>query len=343
MTPNVGLPAAGPRERAALDPTRESGRPAPGAGRPADSSSPALVARRPHVLETLVGNTPLVELPSWGPAGVGLFGKAEYANPGGSVKDRAALRIIQEAETAGLLGPGRVLLDSSSGNTGIAYAMLCAARGYAVEICIPRNASAERKQLLRAYGARVVETDPLEGADGAAREARRRVAERPDLYFFADQYNNSANWRAHYHTTAEEIWRQTEGRISHWVAGLGTSGTFTGTARRLLELNPQVRLIACQPDAPFHGLEGWKHMATSSVPGIYDPTLADEIVDVGTEESQAMARRLAREAGLLVGVSAAANVVAAMRVAARLSQGLVVTVLPDGGDRYLEHSFWNEG
>ncbi len=293
-------------------------------------------------LEALVGNTPLVELPAWGPPGVVLLGKAEHLNPGGSVKDRAALAIVRAAEASGDLTPGRVLLDASSGNTGIAYAMLCAARGYRVEICLPRNASPERKQLMHAYGATVVETDPLEGAEGAVREARRRAASDPERYYYANQYDNAANWRAHYDTTGPEIWRQTGGRITHWVAGLGTTGTFTGTARRLSELNPVVRRIAVQPDAAFHGLEGMKHLASSTVPGIYEPELVDETVEVGTEEAQAIARRLAREAGLLVGVSSGANVAAALRVARRLERGVVVTVLCDGGDRYLSHAFWRQ-
>ncbi len=294
-------------------------------------------------LEALVGNTPLIELPAWGPPGVVLLGKAEHLNPGGSVKDRAALRIVRDAEAAGALLPGKVLLDASSGNTGIAYAMLGAARGYRVEICLPKNASPERKQLLYAYGAAVVETDPLEGAEGAVREARRRAAADPERYYYADQYNNDSNWRAHYETTGPEIWRQTGGRLTHWVAALGTTGTFTGTARRLRELGPAVRCVAVQPDAPFHGLEGVKHLASSTVPGIYDPGLADEIVEVRTEEAQGVVRRLAREAGILVGVSAGANVAAALRVAGRLEKGVVVTVLCDGGDRYLSHAFWREG
>lgn len=303
----------------------------------------AVPLRSGRRLEELIGNTPLIALPGWGPAGVELGAKAEHLNPGGSVKDRPALAIVGAAEEAGDLAPGKVLLDASSGNTGIAYAMLGAARGFGVEICIPRNANTERKRLLRAYGASLVETDPLEGADGAVREARRRAAERPHRYFYADQYNNPANWQAHYRTTGEEIWSQTGGRVTHWVAGLGTSGTFMGVARRLRELNPEVRLIAVQPDVPLHGLEGVKHMASSVVPGIYDPTLPDEVIEIATEEAQRMVKRLAREAGLLVGVSAGANVAAALLVAERLEEGEVVTVLCDGGDRYLAETFWSEG
>jgi cysteine synthase B len=334
-------------------------RSAPGPGRHARSSRPAgstAVLRDPGAwprtargaggaarrLESLVGNTPLLELPAWGPPGVRILGKAEHLNPGGSVKDRAALRIVRDAEAAGHLRKGKVILDASSGNTGIAYAMLGAARGYGVEICLPRNAGAERKRLLSAYGASVVETNPLEGQDGAVREARRRAAQDPARYYYADQYNNPANWKAHYDTTGPEIWRQTGGRITHWVAALGTTGTFTGTARRLRALDQGLTCVAVQPDAAFHGLEGVKHLPSSTVPGIFDPGLVNQTLEVGTEEAQAMARRLAREAGILVGVSAGANVAAAVRLARGLEEGVVVTVLCDGGDRYLSHAFWSE-
>jgi cysteine synthase B len=315
-------PAIGPRPARA-----EPGRPA----------APAHAA-----LEALIGSTPLLELPRWGPPRVRLLAKAEHLNPGGSVKDRPALRIVREAVAAGLLGKGRVLLDSSSGNTGIAFAMLAAGRPWTVEICIPANANPQRKRLLRAFGAAVVETDPMEGSDGAAEEARRRAADRPDLYFYANQYDNPANWRAHYDTTGPEIWGQTDGAITHWVAGVGTGGTFTGVARRLRELAAGVHAVAVQPDAPFHGLEGMKHLASSSVPGIWDPSLAGEMIDVRTEDAQATARRLARETGILVGTSSGANVAAALRVAARLRDGVVVTVLCDGGSRYLDEAFWEE-
>jgi cysteine synthase B len=273
---------------------------------------------------------------------VELYGKAEWQNPGGSVKDRAALNIITEAERAGLMTKGKVLIDSTSGNTGIAYAMICAARGYCLCLCMPSNVSEERKRILNAYGAQIIYTDPMEGSDGAIRRVRRIVAERPDLYFYANQYDNPANWRAHYNTTAPEIFEQTAGRITHFVAGLGTSGTFVGTARGLKELNPNIRCISFQPDSPFHGLEGMKHMATAIVPKIYDPTLADDELAVATEEAYAMTRRLAREEGMLLGISAGAAVVASLKVAKRAGRGVVVTVLSDSGDKYLSERFWDE-
>lgn len=288
-------------------------------------------------LDVLIGNTPLVPLRRVAPAdGAEVWLKLEALNPGGSVKDRAARAIVRAAERDGRLGPGRVLLDASSGNTGIAYAMLCAARGYACEICLPANVSEARKALLQVYGARLVVTDPVEGSDGAIREAHRRAAAEPERYFYADQYNNPENVRAHYETTGVEIWEQSEGGVTHLVAGLGTTGTFTGTGRRLREYHPGVRLIAVQPESPFHGIEGLKHMPTAIVPGIYDPSLVDEIVMVPTEAAQTMARRLAREEGLSAGVSGGANVVAAVRTASALGPGaVVVTLLPDGGERYL--------
>ena len=287
-----------------------------------------------------IGGTPLIELPRWGGPGVTILAKAEHLNPGGSVKDRAALSILRDAEAAGRLRPGIVLLDSSSGNTGIAYAMLAAARGLEVEICIPRNANAQRKRLLRASGARLIETDPLEGADGAARVARERWEAEPARYVFLDQYNNPANWRAHYETTGPEIWRESEGRLTHWVAGTGTGGTFTGVGRWLREAAPHVRRIAVQPEGPLHGLEGMKHYGSSVVPTVYDPELAHEVLAIPTEEAQATTRRLAREAGLLVGVSSGANVAAALRVAVGLEPAVVVTVLCDGGERYQDEKFW---
>lgn len=271
--------------------------------------------------------------------GVSLLAKAEWTNPGGSAKDRAALNIIRAAERAGGLRPGMTLLDATSGNTGIAYAMLGAARGYRVKLAVPENVSPERVAILRAYGAELILTDPLEGSDGAIREARRLAAADPTV-FYADQYNNPANWQAHYLTTAEEIWRQTGGAISHFVAGVGTSGTFTGVTRRLRELNPEVVCYAAQPDGPFNGLEGWKHMATAIVPGIYDEHLADGNLSVRTEDAYAMARFLARNEGLLVGVSSAAAVAAALQVATGLDEGVVVTILPDSGFKYLSEGFW---
>ena len=293
-----------------------------------------------------IGGTPLIRLQRVTralPAEVELFAKAEHLNPGGSVKDRAALAMILAGERSGQLRPGRVILDATSGNTGIAYAMLGAARGYAVTLCLPRNASRERKRILRIYGAEIIETDPLAGTDGAQLHARELYAAEPDRYFYPDQYNNEANWRAHYHTTAPEIWAQTGGRVTHFLAGLGTSGTFVGTARRLKEYDARLRAISMQPDSPLHGLEGMKHMPTALVPGIYDATLADESVEVATEDAQQMTRRLAREEGLLVGVSSGANVYAALRLAEALPPGsVVVTVLCDGGSKYLSEHFWEE-
>ena len=311
--------------------------------RPRPFAAPRLDTARP---EDLIGNTPLLRLDRAAAAfalstRVTLLAKAEWYNPGGSVKDRAARHIIHEAERRGLLRPGMTLLDATSGNTGIAYAMLGAARGYRVKLAVPENVSPERLAILRAYGAELVLTDPLDGSDGAILEARRIAAADPTVYY-ADQYNNPANWQAHYLTTAEEIWRQTDGTISHFVAGLGTSGTFTGVTRRLRELNSAVACVSAQPDSPFNGLEGWKHMATAIVPGIYDAALADGNVTVRTEEAHAMARFLARHEGILVGVSAAAAVVAALSVARELDEGVVVTVLPDSGYKYLSERFWLE-
>ena len=292
----------------------------------------------------LVGNTPLILLRhilSASP-GVELYAKAEWFNPGGSVKDRPAREIILSAARAGDLHEGVTLLDATSGNMGIAYATLCAARGYKVELAIPANASPERLSLLRTLGANLILTDPMDGTDGAQQEARRRYAADPDRYFYADQYNNPANWQAHYRTTGAEVWEQTDGRVTHFVAGLGTSGTLTGTGRRLREFNPDVRLISVQPNSPLHGLEGLKHMPTALRPGIYDESLADENVEVQTEDAYDMARRLAREEGLFVGVSAAAAVAAAIRVASTLQEGVVVTVLPDAGFKYVSERFWHE-
>jgi cysteine synthase B len=293
-----------------------------------------------------IGGTPLLRferLSAQLPRGVELYAKAEHLNPGGSVKDRAALLMILEGERTGRLTPGRRILDATSGNTGIAYAMIGAARGYRVRLCLPRNASFERKRMLRIYGAELIETDPREGADGAQRHAQSLAALEPETYFYANQYDNDANWRAHYETTAPEIWEQTAGRVTHFLAGVGTSGTFTGTVRRLRELNPALRAVLMQPNSPLHGLEGMRHIETSIVPGIFDRSLADERVEVSTEEAQAMARRLALEEGLFVGVSSGANVAAALRYAQRLQPGsVVVTVLCDGGGRYLSEEFWGE-
>ncbi|HXF04428.1 MAG TPA: cysteine synthase family protein [Blastocatellia bacterium] len=299
---------------------------------------------RPVDLVQLVGRTPLVRLRRIARdlEGVELYAKAEWYNPGGSVKDRAGLNIIEEAERSGQLTPDKIILDSTSGNTGIAYAWIGRVKGYRVKLVVPANVTPERKRILRAFGVELVFTDPREGSDGAIREVRRLYQQNPDLYFYADQYNNPANWRAHYLTTAPEIFEQTEGRITHFVAGLGTSGTFVGTGRRLRELNPSIRLISVQPDSPFHGLEGLKHMPTAIVPGIYDPSLADENLTVTTEEAQEMVRRLAREEGLLVGVSSGAAAAAALAVARRVRSGVIVTIFPDSGDKYLSERFWEE-
>ena len=298
-------------------------------------------------LELRIGNTPLVRLRRITrdlEPGVEVLVKAEHLNPGGSVKDRAALWMIRDGERSGRLYPGKTILDATSGNTGIAYAMLGAARGYPVAICLPGNASAERKRILRTYGAEIVETDPLQGTDGAQAVAREIAAREPARYFYADQYNNEANWRAHYEGTGSEIWQQTRGRITHFVAGLGTCGTFVGGARRLKEYNPKVRVISLQPDSPLHGLEGLKHLPTAIVPGIYDPALADDGLEVATEDALDMARRLAREEGLLVGPSSGANVFAALRLARELQgNSIVVTILCDGGERYLSEDFWENG
>ncbi|HYE66220.1 MAG TPA: cysteine synthase family protein [Pyrinomonadaceae bacterium] len=301
---------------------------------------------RGHDLLSSIGRTPLIRLRRVTrdvPAGVEVYAKAEHMNPGGSVKDRAARAMILEGERSGQLQPGKIILDATSGNTGIAYSLIAAARGYRVTLCLPQNASAERKRILRIYGAEIIETDPMQATDGAQLRARELVASHPEKYFYPDQYNNDANWRAHYEGTAPEIWEQTEGRITHFITGLGTSGTFVGTARRLKEYDPTIRAISVQPDSPFHGLEGMKHMASALVPGIYDPTLADENVEALTEDAQEMARRLAREEGLFVGVSAGANVLAALRLARSLPQGsVVVTILCDGGGRYLTDTFWEK-
>ena len=303
--------------------------------------------KEPAGLLECVGGTPLLRLGRIArglPEGVEVYAKAEHLNPGGSVKDRAALAMILDGEATGRLTPEKVILDATSGNTGIAYAMIGAARGYRVRLCLPRNASFERKRMLRIHGAELLETDPAEGFDAPQRLAQRLAAGEPEAYFYANQYDNPANWRAHYEGTAPEIWEQTGGRVTHFLAGVGTSGTFTGTVRRLRELNPNVKAVLMQPDSPLHGLEGMRHVETSIVPGIFDAGLADERVEISTEESQETARRLALEEGLFVGVSSGANVAAALKVARGLPAGsVVVTVLCDGGGRYLGEEFWGEG
>ena len=295
-----------------------------------------------------IGNTPLLRLERVASdlPGVEILGKAEWLNPGGSVKDRAAANIVAQAQASGKLTSGKILLDSTSGNTGIAYAMLGAAQGFPVTLCMPENVSVERKRILHAYGANILYTDPADGSDGAIRMARELAAKHPDLYYYADQYSNDANWQAHYHGTANEIWEQTEGRITHFVSMLGTSGTFMGATRRLKELNPRIRCISLQPDSAFHGIEGAKHMASAIVPKIYDPSLADADLGISTEDAYAMAKRLAREEGLLVGISAAAAVVGCLQLARQLKKNehaIFVTILCDSGDKYLSERFWQEG
>jgi cysteine synthase B len=295
-----------------------------------------------------IGNTPLIRLDSavHGLEGVTLLAKAEWLNPGGSVKDRAATAMVRAALAQGCLGPGRILLDATSGNTGIAFAMLGAALGFAVQLVMPAHVSPERKRILKAYGAEVEWTDPEQSSDGAIRRAREMAGNDPKRFCYVDQYSNDANWLAHYEGTGPEIWRQTGGRVTHFVAGLGTSGTFMGTTRKLKEMNPAVQAISMQPDSPFHGLEGLKHMGTSIVPAIYNPHLADGAVEVETEAAYAMAKQLARQEGVLVGISAAAAVVACAGIARQEAEqgrkAVIVTVLPDSAERYLTERFWEE-
>jgi cysteine synthase B len=308
----------------------------------ADAAKKSQSTPGPREVWQLVGNTPLLRLRHLTAldSDVEIYIKAEWFNPGGSVKDRPALNIILDAERSGRLTPDKIILDATSGNTGIAYGWIGAARGYRVKLALPQNASEERKRILAVYGVALALTSPLEGSDGAIREARRLYAEDPDLYFYADQYNNPANWKAHYEGTGLEIWEQTAGRVTHFVSGLGTSGTFMGTARRLKELNPDIKAISFQPDSPFHGLEGLKHMETAIVPGIYDSSLADQNLEIGTEEAHEYARQLARREGLLVGISSGAALACALKVARSIKSGVIVTVFPDGGDKYLSDRFW---
>jgi len=292
----------------------------------------------------LIGNTPLVRLRSFeaGLRNVELYAKAEWKNPGGSVKDRPAARMMADGERSGALTRDKIIIDATSGNTGIAYAMIGAARGYRVRLCVPENVTPERKRILEAYGADIVYTDPMQGSDGAILRVKAMYAENRELYFYPDQYNNAGNWRSHYDTTAPEIFEQTGGRITHFVAGLGTSGTFVGAGRRFREYNPSIRLISVQPDSPLHGLEGLKHMETAIVPGIYDRTLADEDLAVSTEEAFELTRQLAR-AGLFVGISSGANLAGALRVARGTADAVMVVVFCDGGEKYLSERFWGEG
>jgi cysteine synthase B len=298
-----------------------------------------------------IGNTPLLRLSRIDREldDVELYAKAEWLNPGGSVKDRAARRMVCEALASGQLADGRRLLDATSGNTGIAYAMIGAALGFGVTLCVPRNITPERRRILTAYGPELIFTDPLEGSDGAIREARRLFAADPARYFYPDQYNNPFNWRAHFDSTGLEIWEQTQGRLTHFVAGLGTSGTFIGTARRLRKLDPSITAASVQPDSPLHGLEGLKHMASAIVPGIYDPDLADVDLTVSTEDAYRQTRRLAATEGLLVGISSGAALAGALTLlrssgAVKLKDGpaVVVMIFPDGGERYLSERFWSE-
>jgi len=289
-------------------------------------------------IEASIGNTPLLRLAMINrtlPADVQVFAKAEYLNPGGSVKDRPALNMILEGERSGRLRPGMTIIDATSGNTGIAYAMIGAARGYRVTVCLPKNASTQRKQILRAYGVEMIETDQMLSTDGAQLIARELHDAQPEKYFYPNQYNNDANWLAHYETTANEIWEQTEGKVTHFLTGTGTSGTFVGVVRRLRELT-NIRAISVQPESPLHGLEGLKHMATASRPGIYDESLVDETIQVSTEDAYKMTSQLAQESGILVGPSSGANVFAARKLAGSLRiPSVVVTILCDGGEKYL--------
>lgn len=299
---------------------------------------------RPRSVLDLVGNTPLLRLRRFerSDGRLQLYAKAEWKNPGGSVKDRAAAAMVLDGERKGLLVPGRTILDATSGNTGIAYAMIGAARGYPVKLCMPENVTPERKRILRAYGAELVLTDPLEGSDGAIRSVREIYEVDRDRYYYPDQYNNPINWQAHYQTTGPEILAQTEGSVTHFIAGLGTSGTFVGAGRFLKEYLPAVTLVSVQPDAALHGLEGLKHMESAIVPGIYDPAVADIDMRVGTEESYVLTKRLALEEGLLVGISSGAALAAGLRVAEGVDEGVIVMVFADGGEKYLSERFWEE-
>ena len=293
-----------------------------------------------HTPGLRIGNTPLVRLEAFETPGVEIHAKLEFHNAGGSVKDRAALAMVEDGQRRGLLGAGQVLLDATSGNTGISYAMLGAARGFLVKLCVPANVTRERRQMLQSYGADLVLTDPMDGSDGAIEEARRIYAGDPTRYFYPDQYSNDANWRAHFDTTGAEILDQTGGQVTHFVAGLGTSGTFIGTGRRLRASGRPIELVSVQPESPLHGLEGLKHMASAIVPRIYDPALADRNLAVSTEDAHAMTRRLVRDAGLFVGPSSGAALAACLEVARGIDRGVIVTIFPDGGGRYLSEAFW---
>ncbi|HWG20524.1 MAG TPA: cysteine synthase family protein [Terracidiphilus sp.] len=311
-------------------------------------ATPSYPRQPGSLLTERIGNTPLLRLEKIARdlPGITLLAKAEWANPGGSVKDRAAYAMLRQARSQNLLPPGKTLLDATSGNTGIAFAMLGAALGFPVHLAMPGSVSPERKRILQAYGATIDWTDPDLGSDGAIRRARELAANSPERFYYADQYSNPANWQAHFHSTGPEIWQQTAGQVTHFVAGLGTSGTFMGATRRLREFNPTVQAISFQPDSPFHGLEGLKHMPSSLVPAIYDPTLADRNLEVETEAAYDMVRRIAREEGLLIGISAGAAIVASLKIAHEESaagrHATIVTVLPDSADKYLSERFWDD-
>ncbi len=291
-----------------------------------------------------IGNTPLIKIEkiTFHLKRVSIYAKAEWFNPGGSVKDRPAFYMIMDGIKKGLLTKDKIIIDATSGNTGIAYAMIGAVLGYKVKLALPQNASLERKRILKAYGAELILTDPLEGTDGAQRVAKEIVNQEPEKYFYPDQYNNDENWRAHYETTAVEIINQTKGKLTHFVAGLGTTGTFVGVAKRLKEFNPKIKTISVQPDSPLHGVEGLKHLPTAIVPGIFKPELVDEIIEVSTEDAYKMVKRLAKEEGLFVGVSSGAVMVACLKVVEKIEEGIIVTVFPDSGAKYLNERFWDE-
>jgi S-sulfo-L-cysteine synthase (O-acetyl-L-serine-dependent) len=292
-----------------------------------------------------IGNTPLLRIRNIAIPNdyVEIYAKAEWFNPGGSIKDRPVLNMLLEAEKSGKLTKGKIIIDATSGNTGIAYAMIGSALGYKVMLALPANASPERKQTLRAYGAEILETSPLAGTDGAQQHVKEIVVAHPDQFFYPDQYNNPSNWRAHYNTTAWEIWNQSRKLVTHFVAGLGTTGTFIGISRRLKDIDSSIKCISFGPDSPLHGLEGLKHLPTALVPGIYDPTLADEHLTVSTEESYAMVRQLARQEGLFAGISSGAALAVSLKLATQIESGVIVTIFPDGGARYSSEHFWNEG
>lgn len=292
-----------------------------------------------------IGNTPLIKINNISRKlnpGVRIYAKAEWFNPGGSVKDRPALNMILDAEKKGLLTKDKIIIDATSGNTGIAYAMIASIKGYRLKLAVPANAGNERKKIIEAYGAEIIFTDPLEGTDGAQLEVKKIYRENPGIYFYPDQYNNPANWEAHYKTTALEILKQTSGKITHFVAGLGTTGTFVGISRRLKEFNPGIKCIAFQPDSPLHGLEGLKHLPTAIVPGIYDPSLADDFMEVSTEESFIKVKELALKEGMFAGLSSGAALAAVMKIAENIDAGLIVAVFPDGGEKYLSEKIWSK-